>query len=89
MSWESSIKEFKYYLQIERSLAENSILSYIRDINKLADYCKVKNKDEKSVTTKDLRNFITHLNENKISARSQARIISGIKSFYKYYTIIH
>lgn len=84
MSWESSIKEFKYYLQIERSLADNSILSYIRDINKLADYCKVKNKDEKSVTTKDLRNFITHLNENKISARSQARIISGIKSFYKY-----
>ena len=44
----------------------------------------MKNKDEKSVTTKDLRNFITYLNENKISARSQARIISGIKSFYKY-----
>ena len=36
MSWESSIKEFKYYLRIARSLADNTIESYLRDINKLA-----------------------------------------------------
>jgi len=84
MSWESSIKEFKYYLSIERSLADNSIKSYLRDINKLADYCYNLKKNEKSVSTKDIRNFITHLEKEKISPRSQARIISGIKSFYKF-----
>lgn len=84
MSWESSIKEFKYYLKVERSLADNSIQSYLRDINKLANYCIDIKKNEKSVTTKDIRNFISHLVSEKISPRSQARIISGIKAFYKY-----
>ena len=84
MSWESSIKEFKYYLKVERSLADNSIQSYLRDINKLANYCRDIKKNEKSVTTKDIRNFISNLVLEKISPRSQARIISGIKAFYKY-----
>ena len=84
MSWESSIKEFKYYLRIERSLADNTIQSYLRDINKLADYCNQLKIDEKNVKVNDIRNFINHLNNDKISARSQARIISGIKAFYKY-----
>ena len=84
MSWESSIKEFKYYLRIERSRADNTIQSYLRDINKLADYCNQLKIDEKNVKVKDIRNFINHLNTDKISARSQARIISGIKAFYKY-----
>jgi integrase/recombinase XerD len=87
MSWESSIKEFKYYLQIERSLALNSVEAYIRDINKLAAYCSKINKTEISTSTKEIRKFITELNDNGISARSQARIISGIKSFYKYLVI--
>ena len=84
MSWESSIKEFKYYLRIERSLADNTIQSYLRDINKLADYCNQFKIDEKNVKVNDIRNFINHLNNDQISARSQARIISGIKAFYKY-----
>jgi len=84
MSWESSIKEFKYYLRIERSLADNTIQSYLRDINKLADYCNQLKIDEKNVKVNDIRNFINHLNIDQISARSQARIISGIKAFYKY-----
>ncbi len=84
MSWQTAINEFKYYLSVERSLAQNSVESYLRDINKLADYSKKIEKDEKSVSTKDIRNFISYLNDNKISARSQARIISGIKAFYKY-----
>ena len=84
MSWESSIKEFKYYLKVERSLADNSIQSYLRDINKLANYCRDIKKNEKSVASQDIRNFISHLVSEKISPRSQARIISGIKAFYKY-----
>ena len=84
MSWESSIKEFKYYLRIERSLADNTIQSYLRDINKLADYCNQLKIDEKNVKVNDIRNFLNHLNNDQISARSQARITSGIKAFYKY-----
>ena len=87
MSWESSIKEFKYYLQIERSLAPNSVQAYIRDVNKLATYCSKIHKTEISTSISDIRAFISELNENGISARSQARIISGIKSFYKYLII--
>ncbi|MBT7896382.1 MAG: site-specific tyrosine recombinase XerD [Flavobacteriales bacterium] len=87
MSWESSIKEFKYYLQIERSLAPNSVQAYIRDVNKLATYCSKIHKTEISTSISDIRAFIFELNENDISARSQARIISGIKSFYKYLII--
>ena len=87
MSWDSSIKEFKYYLQIERSLAANSVQAYIRDINKLAAFCSKINKTEISTSTSDIREFISVLNDDGISARSQARIISGIKSFYKYLII--
>ena len=87
MSWDSSIKEFKYYLQIERSLAANSVQAYIRDINKLAAFCSKINKTEISTSTSDIREFISVLNNDGISARSQARIISGIKSFYKYLII--
>jgi integrase/recombinase XerD len=50
MSWESSIKEFKYYLQIERSLAPNSVQAYIRDVNKLATYCSKIHKTEISTS---------------------------------------
>jgi len=87
MSWESSIKEFKYYLQIERSLANNSVQAYLRDIRKLASFSSDINKTELSISTKDIRAFITTLNEQGISSRSQARIISGIKSFYKFLII--
>jgi len=66
MSWESSIKEFKYYLKVERSLADNSIQSYLRDINKLANYCRDIKKNEKSVTTKDIRNFISIIEKSII-----------------------
>ena len=87
MSWESSIKEFKYYLQIERSLANNSVQAYLRDIRKLASFSSDINKTELSISTRDIRAFITTLNEQGISSRSQARIISGIKSFYKFLII--
>ena len=57
MSWESSIKEFKYYLQIERSLAPNSVQAYIRDVNKLATYCSKIHKTEISTSISDIRAF--------------------------------
>lgn len=84
MSWESSINAFKSYLKIERSLSDNSILAYIRDVKKFADYAIDLELSELKIERKDISNFLVLLKKSNISARSQARIISGIKAFYKY-----
>ena len=84
MSWENSIKEFKYYLKVERSLADNSVNAYIRDIRKLADFSSKIKVNELNISVNEIREFIADLNSKNISARSQARIISGIKAFFKY-----
>ena len=84
MSWETSIKGFKSYLQIERSLSDNSVQAYIRDVEKFSNYAIPLDISELKVTRKDISNFLAEIKNNNISARSQARIISGIKAFYKY-----
>jgi integrase/recombinase XerD len=84
MSWESSIKTFKSYLKIERSLSDNSIVAYTRDIKKFADYAINLELSESKIERNDISNFLVLLKKSNISARSQARIISGIKAFYKY-----
>jgi len=87
MSWETSVKGFKSYLQIERSLSSNSVDGYIRDINKLAAYSSKLGISELKINRKNLTDFLGTLKENNISSRSQARAISSIKSFYKYLII--
>lgn len=87
MSWKSSIDDFKYYLKVERSLSENSILAYIRDVSKLRSYFENKNICEINVTKDNIVEFINQIKKDGISARSQARIISSIKSFYKFLAI--
>lgn len=84
MNWEKSINNFKSYLKIERSLSENSIQAYIRDINKLANHAIHLEKKPLQVSKDNITDFLQKLNNDKISARSQARILSGIKAFYKY-----
>ena len=84
MSWEKSIKEFKSYLKIERSLSDNTIESYLRDVRKLSGFSQEKNLNELQITKTELKEFIAVINKEGISARSQSRIISGIKAFYKY-----
>ena len=84
MSWETSIKGFKSYLQIERSLSDNSVQAYIRDVKKFANFAIPIKLSELNVTRLDISNFLAQINQEDISARSQARIISGIKAFYKY-----
>ncbi len=84
MSWEKSIIEFKSYLKIERSLSDNTIDSYLRDVRKLSDFSQEKNLNELQITRTEVKEFIADINKEGISARSQSRIISGIKAFYKY-----
>lgn len=86
MSWASYIKGFKSYLQLEKSLSGNSVEAYLRDVDKFVRYMDMKqlklNVDE--VTLGHLEDFIKWINEIGMDAHSQARIISGIRAFYKY-----
>ena len=81
-SWERYIKQFVSFLKIERGLADNSIMAYERDVIKLAEYSLDKNIDPIEINYKDLKDFVAVLYDLGLSARSQARIISGIKQFY-------
>lgn len=86
MSWKSYIVGFKSYLKLERSLSVNSIDAYLHDINLLDAFLKEKKLalSPAEIKLEHLQSFLTNVNENALSARSQARIISGIKSFFKY-----
>ncbi len=89
MDWNSSIKGFKSYLKLERSLSKNSIEAYIRDIEKLLQYFEFsKTKiSPTDVQTKDIKEFLEWINELGMTASSQARVLSGIKSYFKYLMI--
>ena len=87
MSWKSSIKGFKSYLQIERSLSDNSVQAYIQDIKKFANYAILLELNELKIQRENIFDFLSELKDDGIAARSQARIISGIKAFYKYLII--
>jgi integrase/recombinase XerD len=87
MSWETSIKGFKSYLQIERSLSINSVQAYIRDVKKFANYAIPLELSELKIERGNISDFLVELKDDGIAARSQARIISGIKAFYKYLII--
>ncbi len=86
MDWNSAIKGFKSYLMLERSLSANSIDAYTRDVHKLVEYLQISGLDISPVDIKfnNLRDFIVWINSLGVAQRSQARIISGIRAFYKY-----
>ena len=86
MSWDFYIKQYKSYLQFERSLAANSVEGYVHDIKKLHEHLQLSGSDKGplEVEDTDIRNLIEYISEMAMSAHSQARIISGIKSFYRY-----
>ena len=86
MDWKSSIGGFKAYLQLERALSKNSLDAYLRDVKKLWEYSEqsLGPKNPTLVTFDHLVNFIHYINHLGLGKRSQARIISGIKAFYKY-----
>ena len=83
-SWNRYIKEFVSYLKIEKGLAENSIFAYQNDVAKLHDFSLSIDKNAEQISYNDLKLFIAALYDLGLSARTQARIISGIKQFYGY-----
>lgn len=84
--WEAYKKGFKAYLQLEKSLSENSVEAYLHDVEKFTQFLLL-NKLEKSPQEIELHNleaFLQWINELGMTSTSQARIISGLRSFYKF-----
>lgn len=89
MSWKSYIKQFQDYLKLERSLSGNSVEAYIRDVVKLKEFLDISNSESTPVTltSDEVSDFLMYLNDFGLSAHSQARILSGLKAFYKFLLI--
>lgn len=86
MAWDIYIQEYENYLRLERSLSANSVEAYVGDLVKLKQFMHLSKEplSPLKVTIVELQNFIEWINELGLSAFSQARIISGLKSFYKF-----
>lgn len=84
--WEPYKKGFKAYLQLEKSLSENSVEAYLHDVELLTQYLQTVQdlKTPDALELKDLQQFVKYIAELGMSAGSQARIISGLRQFYKF-----
>ncbi|MFI5204631.1 MAG: site-specific tyrosine recombinase [Flavobacteriales bacterium] len=84
MKKEGEIKRFTAWLRLEKSLADNTLDAYTRDVDKLYNWCQHSKGHQQpaKLTTADLRGFVRFLSELGLNATSQARILSGVKTFY-------
>ncbi|MDN3669585.1 site-specific tyrosine recombinase XerD [Echinicola jeungdonensis] len=85
-NWEKYIKQFRYYLKMERSLSDNSIQAYVRDIEKLYGFIQdhFPNINPEEIQFEVLRKFVQQLGALEVSVFTQARVISGIKAFFRF-----
>lgn len=84
--WDAYKKGYKAFLRLEKSLSDHSVEAYLRDVDKLTEFLLVSDSGRApgSIELKDLQQFVKWIGELGMTATSQARIISGIRSFYKY-----
>ncbi|HEY0895142.1 MAG TPA: site-specific tyrosine recombinase XerD [Sphingobacteriaceae bacterium] len=85
MDWHSSISGFRSYLRLERSLSPHTTDAYLSDAEKLYQFTRISNGQQPAeITTQDLRDFLRWIYDLGIMPHSQARILSGVKSFFRY-----
>ena len=84
--WDAHKKGYKAWLRLEKSLSENSVSAYLHDVKSLTDFLQVTNdlKNPDDILLKDLEKFTKWVNELGMTNSSQARMISGIRSFFKF-----
>ncbi len=89
MNWAESKKGYETFLRLEKSLSQNSVSAYVNDINKLISFLEESYPlvTPETVKLAQLRKFVEWMNDKGVSPRTQARTISGIKSFYKFLLI--
>ncbi|NDW18015.1 site-specific tyrosine recombinase XerD [Dysgonomonas sp. 216] len=87
MTNKSVVTKYKTYLLLEKALSKNSISAYMEDVDKLFNFLEQENLRPEDVTLDHLQQFVAQLYDLGINARSVARVISGIKSFYGFLTL--
>jgi integrase/recombinase XerD len=86
LDWSKQTARYKAFLRIEKSLSPNSVEAYLSDLTKLQTFLEMTRQDvqPESVTYAQLKDFLVWIGEFNLSPRSQARIVSGIKSFFRF-----
>ena len=86
MDWQSGLSGFKSYLRLERSLSANTIDAYLHDVDKLRQFfiSRSEDKDLVKISSDDLKDFLVWVNELGMLPPTQARVLSGLKAFFKY-----
>jgi integrase/recombinase XerD len=89
LDWSKQTARYKAFLRIEKSLSPNSVEAYLSDLNKLQAFLEMTRQDVQPelVTYAQLKDFLVWIGQYNLSPRSQARIVSGIKSFYRFLSI--
>lgn len=78
------LRSYGRYLKLERNFTRNTLDAYLRDVEKLLEYAEAEGLEVKDITTQHLQHFAATLHEVGIAARSQARILSGVRSFFRF-----
>jgi len=89
-NWGYKIEEFSTYIQLERALSKHTIEAYLLDVRKLREYSDslTPARNPEDLSTDDIINFLVELNELGIEPRTQARILSGVKAFFKFLLLV-
>ena len=84
--WGAYLKGFKAYLQLERSMSDNTVEAYLHDVEMLGEYIfsEQNNISIQQLEQKHLQAFLVYINELELTANTQARVLSGIKAFFRY-----
>lgn len=89
MNWQNHLENFHLFLRIEKGLSDNTIEAYMHDMKRLHEFLSttIPNRKPTEISLNELRQFIMFLNELALSARSQARVVSSVKAFFRYLLI--
>jgi integrase/recombinase XerD len=89
LTWKQSFRNFESYLRLEKSLSENSIEAYLNDVSKLENYFSKRGDDTGPalVTYSDLKGFLVDYSSENNNTRTQSRVLSGIRAFYRFLLI--
>ena len=87
MGWKAAIDDYINFIRVEKSLSANSVSAYTNDIEKLKDFAEGIGVEPENLTMNQIEDFLGHIQDIGLNKRTQARVLSGIRGFYKYLMI--